>query len=196
MVLKMVIILLSLVAMKGNIEKVELEYGIDGNIDPKYCIMLEENLSVVPDFILSDFYSSGWRVYITDRDIDDTFCEGRYGSVMGLTIYENKVIFLEDRDKVYDYTIVHELGHWFDCEHDYCSNKDEFVSIFEEETYSFEDYYGIDFYYNRNEMYAEGFLKYFVDPEGLQVCSPKMYDFIDTQVKEEWVSYVEERMCW
>lgn len=110
-------------------EEEEVEYAI-GNI-------FDEEISKVPYEQLQFIYDNGWEFDITGEDFG-----GYYGytvSICGLTVYDEKTIYIRDNEWSIHRSAIHELGHALDYEFDWASETDEFKEIFEKEKYNFND---------------------------------------------------------
>lgn len=155
---------------------------MDGYVAPYYVDIINEELSVLPEHILENFKRDGWHLYCTDKDIDDTWYGGQYGAVCGTTNYEEKAIYLEDREKAVHETPIHEFGHYFDSCFDFISLTPEFKAIYQAESESFCNTFIIDFHYDCQEFFAEGFYKYLIQPDVLCRSCPQLYWCMDRLV--------------
>lgn len=164
----------------------------DGQVEQYYIDEVNRQLDFVPDEMLYDFVLSGWRFFVTDKDIDSYYCDGYWGSVLGCNINDEKIILIEDRELAVKEAPIHELGHWFDRINGYPSRTDEFYNIYAEETSSFYaafDYYS---YYDQGEMFAESLWRYFCFGDELEENCPKLYQFIDNLLKSKY-QFEEEK---
>ena len=154
----------------------------DGDVDQSFVDVANDSIDCLPEDLLSEFVSSGWRIYVTGMDIDSVLFGGKWGSVMGCTDYDTMTIYIEDRDVAVKEAPVHEIGHWFDYMHGRISQTSEFSTIYEEETSAF--YEAFDYYshYEQEELWAECFWKYFTDQETLSAYCPKTFSYINRYV--------------
>lgn len=159
----------------------------DGYVVPKGSISVSllqtanANAALLPEAVRTAFVNSGWTICISEADIDDTYCDGKYGSVVGLTVYSDKTIYLANREKgVSRQIITHETGHFWDW---YCglpSQTDEFASIYSAEWSTFKSAFN---YSNGSqtsyELFAEAFYRYQVSGDQLKASCPQLYAFME-----------------
>lgn len=171
-------IVLSFAAM-GNTKNVEL-FQVDGNVD--YSWVEKANTEVadtLPNDMIQYICNCGWCFYVTEKDLDDTYFNGQYGAVKGATLYDSHLIFIEDRENaIYD-AVIHEIGHLYDYEHGFLSDSSEFMSIYTAESDIFKQAFNYTSYYAPEEMFAEGFWKYYDEEDKLKNNCPQLYGFLE-----------------
>lgn len=121
---------------------------------------VNEQLRVIPATLLQQFQAQGWHMYCTSDDIDKVHFGGQFGSVMGVTVYDNKVIYIEDRQIAVTESPVHEFGHYLDYSLGFISHQAEFMNIYQREQATFRNAYGVPGYFNQEELFAEAFWRY------------------------------------
>lgn len=157
----------------------------DGYVDQSFVEAANDQLDLLPDYLIDAMEDDGLNIYITDKNIDSYFFGGYYGSVMGVTDTDDNGhtdIYIEDREKAVSDATIHEVGHWLDV---YCGNvtsTGEFSQIYNAESNAFCNAFLVNFYYDVREFYAEGFWKYFTDPDILQENCPQLYATIDSNL--------------
>ena len=177
-----IVLLVSLLTVLNSFAEGIRIVEADGAVDQYFVDAANEELECVPEDIIWDFTCSGWHIYVTDKNIDDWFFGGKWGSVMGCTSSDNHAIYIEDREVAVRESPVHELGHWFDFTHGRPSQTSEFSNIYNEETDSFYNTFNYYSHYEQEELWAECFWKYFADTDTLRENCPKTYAFIESEV--------------
>lgn len=153
----------------------------DGMVDDGVVEIVNQQLSLLPDNIHNLFTNSGWGVYVTDKNIDETYYQGKYGKVMATTNYEEQRILIESRaDAAYE-SPIHEIGHWFDLFMGLVTNTPEFDAIYAAEGNTFIQAYGSDCVRDKMELFAEGFWQYFINPGRLKSVCPSLYQCIKNE---------------
>lgn len=155
----------------------------DGTVDDVFLDEVEHQLSVLPLSFQQDMIEDDLVLYVTDKDIDEVFCDGQYGSVQGVTLtpsYGPCSIYIEDREKAVENAPVHEVGHWYDFYAGFLSSSDSFATIYEQESDAFCQTFVVDFYYDKGEFFAEGFWKYWTEPDRLEASCPALFAYLDS----------------
>lgn len=155
---------------------------VDGWVSSDWAYRVNQELQKIPSYWLDTFVNSGWQMYVTDTDLDDTYYGGQYGAVMGSTHFDEHVIWLEDRDEVITEAVIHEFGHFVDCYYGFLSDTEEFINIYYAESDIFRNTFHVTCYYDQKEMFAEGFWKYLTDGATLQASCPQLYQFLASYV--------------
>ena len=148
--------------------------AINDGVDASWVAAVNQELAKAPANVLQAFKNSGWSFHVTPINIDAVYFGGQYGSVMGVTVYEENAIYLEDRWDAVQEAVLHELGHFVDS---YLGYPSDTLSIYDAEAASYCSYFGVDFYWDRMEFYADSFWKYVTIPDDLKVCAPQMYGY-------------------
>lgn len=144
---------------------------------------VNQELAVVPSNLLDKFSNSGWRMYCTTKNLDRTYFGGQFGAVMGVTLYDEHLIYIEDRTDAVTESPVHEFGHYLDWSLGFISNKPEFVGIFNNEQGTFRRIYGVPSYFTYEELYAEAFWRYLTSNRNtFRSNCPQLADFIERTI--------------
>jgi hypothetical protein len=146
--------------------KARVEYAYDKLPQPLQD-MLEEN---------------GYRIYVVDT-IDDN------EQILGQTIYGIRLILIKDYGAWIEKTFYHECGHVLDDESalTFASSSDEFQEIYEEERHNFKAEDNLEYYISTpREYFASAFAEYMLNPERLKRNTPRTYEYIDRQVKQQY----------
>lgn len=147
---------------------------INDGVDASWVAAVNQELAKAPANVLQAFTNSGWSFHVTPMNIDAVYFGGQYGSVIGVTVYEENAIYLEDRWDAVQEAALHELGHFVDS---YLGYPSDTLSIYDAEAASYCSYFGVDFYWDRMGFYADSFWKYVTTPDDLKVCVPQMYGY-------------------
>lgn len=149
-----------------------------GDVRTRYVERCEEMLSLLPEGIGYLFVDYGWHFYVTAENIAMTEFDGEYASVKGVTDVQSLYIKVEDRNNATSTTILHEFGHFLDYCCNFPSEKQEFLSVLEQETEAARDM-GMDYGPGDNEEYfAESFLWYLTAPDEMELHIPLTHSFI------------------
>lgn len=162
-------------------EEPEEEEPEDPGIPVYYTI--DEELTLVPDYILDHLYSEGWSIDIADFDISE-----RYGyemHVVGLTIYGEHQIWITDG--YVRRTTIHELGHAIDFECDWASDTYEFYDLYVSEHRNFVDITSVGDgheYSNAEEYFASVYQNMVLDYYGTYAEVPGTCAYIERVISE------------
>ena len=151
----------------------------DGNVDAAILAEANAKLSCVPQGLLDAFTEAGWVYYLSAYDVDDTYCDGEFGSLKGITDTEAHVIYVENRESALS-CVVHEFGHAVDELLGQPSLTDEFAELFDAESAVFCDVfdYSNGQWYGVREFFAEAFKVYCENPGELADACPMVYGYL------------------
>lgn len=158
-------------------------YGIFetiGNISSETVSKANKQLSMVPQSALDSFVNNGWHIYITDEKIAQTMFDGQYSSVQGGTLYLEKIIKIENRDKAIKNSIIHEFGHYvyWTCGYFSLGKYQQFLNAFNLDVGNaslMNISYGLN---SPEEFYAEVFWKYITNTDKAENCFPNITKMI------------------
>lgn len=155
----------------------------DGNVSQDSVDRANELLNAMPEKVLEGFCDNGWKFYVTDKNLANTFYAGVYNSVKGVTDFDNHEIFIEQREAAVETAVVHEFGHYLDYINGSQSQTAEFSDIFSAESNAFVKTFNVDFYYDIGEFFADGVYRYYDgEREVLSNACPRLTAFIDNVV--------------
>ena len=140
-------------------------------------------LSYVPKNIMNKFVADGWKVVLTDKNIAKTYYHNTsLGKIVGLTVSEDKTIYILATQNAIKSATIHEIGHFVDIQRDVPSSSEEFLADFNNEKNTFE-VYSYDGHYKRNhfEFFAEVFQESILNPDRCKRTAPKTYEFVRKQ---------------
>ncbi len=135
-------------------------------------------LNLAPEYQRQAFVDSGWSCILSEYDVDDTYAGGQYGSLLGITKYDSKTIYLDNRDVGAD-AALHEFGHFVDWYFGFPSGSSGFAPAYSREGSTFCSYFcfhnGV---YNQQELFAEAYDVRIRRADELQSICPMIYDFM------------------
>lgn len=163
-------------------EKVDISFNPDnyfikkeGNVSDYYIIKAESYWNKIPVNVRQYLINGGIQIYVTDTNLAKRFYDGIYSSIQGVTVYDTKTCYIEDREKCMSEAVIHECGHVFDSLLCYITMDSEFLDIYYEEKDLFGEAYAAT---NPSEYFAESFQRFILDPEKSQKNTPNTYQFM------------------
>lgn len=153
----------------------------DGAVSAELLRYANGLLGRVPSSVLNAFQQDGWSIYVTDSDLDNRYYGGTYGKLAGITVYDDKSIYMEDSKSDINRALAHEFGHYLDSTSGFPSTTQQFMDIYNEEKYTFLDSTSCGDgheYSDPQEFYASVFSEAMINPEGCQSTAPKAYAYI------------------
>ena len=154
----------------------------DGNVNDHWISDINQQLSMIPQHLLTEFQNDGWHIYCTDMDIDAVCYNSQFGAVMGTTNYYEHRILIEDRQSAVNEAVIHEIGHWLDYHNGTVTDSSGFMNIYYTETDAFKNGFSVHFYYDQKELFAEAFWKYITANQQLADCCPQLYNFMQRYI--------------
>lgn len=151
----------------------------DGSATDYWMNRVNQELAYVPENVKSAFVNRGWHIYITDKNIAQTWFSGVYNSVQGVTSYNTRSIYIEQREAAME-APVHEIGHFVDAALGYPSQSSEFAGIYNAEVGVFKA--GISnpgCVSDTRELFAEGFYYLCKNPSKV---TPQLKSFLEARV--------------
>jgi len=97
----------------------------------------QDELSLIPDWHYDLLIENGWSFILTDIDLADEY--GYDVSIAGLTLYDEKIIYVADRMSAIERATIHEAGHALSYEYGRLDLSQEFIDIYNLEKYNFND---------------------------------------------------------
>ena len=149
----------------------------EGNVSQSRMDHILANYVRIPEEVRHRIENEGWTFICSSEDFGAD--NGYSYSLLALTIYGTKTIYIDDRTKA-EPSIIHEVGHIIDNTFGFCSESQEFTNIFNTEHGNVSKFWKT--HHNntdtRIEYFAESFLIYVMQPEDLQTYCPQTYDYI------------------
>ncbi len=155
-----------------------------GNVTDEQVAAVEEGFKKLPQKVRQIIISAGYRVEVTDEDIEKLITGGGtnswYGASAGSPLY---VILVANNQPVNDMlrTTIHECGHALANTMSGADNSELWLSCYAAE--------GKTLYYtaevsNASEWFCECFVYFVMDPEYLRLTAPKSYDYMYTYLNQ------------
>ena len=135
----------------------------------------------IPENVRQYLEDQGWTFICSAQSFGKRY--GYTGSILALTVYKDKVIYIDNRKKA-ESAIVHEVGHAIDYSYGFTSNSQAFNDIFAVEHNNVSSFW-ITHHSNTDtavEYFAEAFQIYVQQPENLQTYCPQTYEYIQNIV--------------
>lgn len=153
----------------------------EGDIPAERIRNIEANYEKIPKNVRKCLIDSGWSYICTDSDFGRQ--NGINGSILALTVWNTKTIYIDNR-KAAESAIIHETGHAVDSLNRGCSFSAEFFSIYQTERDSFCSIWNTH-HSNTDtsvEYFAECFSAYVQNPSLLSEYCPATFAYIDNLV--------------
>lgn len=139
-----------------------------GNVSDTRLANIEAYYVKIPQNIRTYVESLGWKYVCSDNNFGAQY--GYTGSILALSVYDEKLIYIDNRQKAED-AIIHEVGHALDWSLGFISYQQEFLNIFYAEVETFRT---IDQTHANNtastiEYFAEAFAFSILNPTLMQL---------------------------
>lgn len=138
-------------------------------------------LSMLPKKLLKEIQDLGWMFVITPRSLENVY-ESQVTNTVGLTIYYQKRIYIQNDSFSIEYCSIHEIGHAVDFLHNFLSYDSEWKLIYEEEARN--SGLGEYFISSGTEYFAQTFQAFYLEPEIVKVRAPKSYAYIEALMSD------------
>lgn len=155
-----------------------------GLFSDNWSNVVDDELAQLPDKLLDEFENSSWNIIVTSNDIATTYGDNQdeKGTVLGITIYNQEKIYIQLNKQAIKEATLHEFGHWLDDHYDDLAKKDEFEKIYQDEKGEFKRHLYDCNGFGENEMFAEGFYRYYKDSANLKSYCPETWDYMNTLI--------------
>ena len=153
----------------------------NGNVSQENIILANKYWNMIPYNVRKRFVNEGWHIYVTDQNLAQTFYSGVYNMVAGVTIYEPKTIYIENRKSAINVSVIHEVGHAVDCMLGFVSSSGDFNNIYNSEVLGFVEVDADDPEHAKGsaiEYFAESFNQSILYPGSCSKNSPMTYNYI------------------
>lgn len=141
---------------------------------------VEKVLSKVNNKLLEYFEKDNWKIIITNRKkLEEEYLT--IYQVDGITDFDKKEIIVYATENGIEYSLIHELGHYLDKKLYDVSKSSEWFKMYQENNSKCPliNNYSIQYFtdMNRcNEVFADSFLVYTLDPGVLKRYMPDVYN--------------------
>lgn len=178
-----------LVAVENNEESsciIPIEFS--GDVQESFRGKAAGQLQKIPTNLQQAFIDRGWHFYITTEDIAQTYFDGQYSSVMGVTFADggggsSGLIKIEDRERAINGSVLHEFGHFMYWGGTRYRDYESVMQCMESDlsgAKSMGIVYGLD---SGIEYYAECFSFVINNPEQCQKYIPNTYNLIMSDIE-------------
>lgn len=149
-------------------------------------------LSKIPDKLLEATILAGWKIVVTNQRNLEEEC-GAPAQIYGYTNFNKKEIVVYATKEGIEFSLPHELAHFFDVLTDISISK-EWQSIYnhEKDTYLTMKYTFTTPKY-KSECFADAFMFYITNKEKCKKSIPKTYIVIDNIFK--YINYILDEDC-
>ncbi len=142
---------------------------------------LNSTYRLSPVSVRQTFEQTGWELRLTDNSVLNFFYGSDMGDTAGITIFEDKTIYLSDKGTYAQAALNHELGHFFDYVYGLMfdgmpSQSDDFAYIFSQEAYV-DDYFQSYTVTSEEEYFAQCYKYYCENPKAL-TARPLTYSYM------------------
>lgn len=152
----------------------------EGNVKNSFISLGESYFNKLPTNVQNFLKNNDVKFYITDSNLANRFYSGVYSSVMGVTVYGEKTIYMENRNNAIKLSLIHESGHMIDYLTGTPSSSQEFNEIYQEEKDSFIEIGKQDNNSTSStiEYFAEVFNQAILYPDSCSSSAPRSYAFV------------------
>lgn len=150
-------------------------------IESKYAEDIDTGIIAykrLPTWLQNKFKNENWKILITD-DSFETKYDIEEGKVKGLTVPEEKIIYIK-RDSIV-YCLSHEMGHFIDSIGGFYSDSDEFMNFYNSESLMSKYIESQSAPYalvNEKEYFASSFATIIDSPQISADSQPQTYSYI------------------
>ena len=168
----------------ANLDDYSNKIQKDGSVNDKWITSANEYWNKIPYNIRKRLIDDGWQLYVTDKDIAQTFFYGQYSRVAGVTVYYKNLIYFEDRQSAINISVAHEVGHAIDQTLGFISSSEEFINIYNQEKNNFVEVGGSGSQARGSslEYFAESVQQYIYHGDSLKKNTPLTYQFIENAI--------------
>lgn len=153
----------------------EEDYSYEYTLDD----MFRDELGLVPPGHYELLMDSGWSIQLTDMDLADEY--GYDVPIAGITDYDQKTIYVANRESAIRRATVHEVGHALSYEYGRADLSGDFVALYDLEKSQFHDLTSIGDGHeieSSAEYFASVYQNMVFDLEGTYDDIPCTVDFI------------------
>lgn len=153
----------------------EEDYSYEYTLDD----MFRDELELIPSGHYELLIDSGWSIQLTDMDLADEY--GYDVPIAGITDYDQKTIYVANRESAIRRATVHEVGHALSYEYGRVDLSGDFVALYDLEKSQFHDLTSIGDGHeieSSTEYFASVYQNMVFDLEGTYDDIPYTVDFI------------------
>lgn len=155
-----------------------------GSVTNEQVAAVENGFKKLPQKVRQIIISAGYRVEVTDEDIEKLITGGGtnswYGASAGYPLY---VILVANNQSLEDMsrTTIHECGHALANTMSGADSSELWLSCYAAEAKTL---YHTAEVSNASEWFCECFVYFLMDPEYLKLTAPKSYSYMDTYLNQ------------
>lgn len=156
-------------------------FSMDGNVSQTFVNEADVEAAKIPASVLNYLSDAGWDFVITDKNLGRTFFPGLNSSVAGVTDFDGKIVYIEDRTSATSRAVLHEIGHAVDYELGGMSLQQRFQDIYVREKHAFRDTTSVGDGHeisSPTEYFASAWSEFFMNPGRLKALTPDTYGII------------------
>ncbi len=148
---------------------------------------IDRSLDLVPESVLSDFEANGWTFEATaTKDLDSYIAIDRaVSSVVGVTSFEAKAIYVRATSSAVITSTAHEFGHYVDERLGWVSLTGDFCSAWLDERDSYEQVAGEYCASMQQEFFASIYNDILLDRRTRRAAAPKSFELVE-QAMDRW----------
>ena len=152
----------------------------EGNVKNSFISLGESYFNKLPTNVQNFLKNNDVKFYITDSNLANRFYSGVYSSVLGVTVYGEKTIYMENRNSAIKLSLIHESGHMIDYLTGTPSSSQEFNEIYQDEKDSFIEIGKQDnnSTSSTTEYFAEVVNQAILYPDSCSSSAPRSYAFV------------------
>jgi len=140
----------------------------------------ELELSLVPAEQIKFLKSKGWKIELTSEDLAKKY--GYSDKICGITVYNDKVIYISAYEYAIRRSTIHEIGHAIAASLGWVEETEEFIEIFEAEKEQFTDCCSIGDGHeisDKYEYFASVYQNMILDYEATKAEVPRTVAYIE-----------------
>lgn len=155
-----------------------------GNVTDEQVAAVENGFKKLPQKVRQIIISAGYRVEVTDEDIEKLITGGGtnswYGATAGNPLY---VVLVANNQTVEDMlrTTIHECGHALANTMSGADSSELWLACYASEAKTL---YHTAEVSDASEWFCECFVYFIMDPEYLKITAPKSYNYMDTYLNQ------------
>lgn len=162
----------------------EIEFTVEGDVPNEIVMYMNEYYNKIPENAIKRFNEDGWELILTNKPIAGNYYSTALGPVAGVTAYDKKTIYIAGKKIAIKRATIHEIGHFVDSCFGYPSKTTEFVKIFNNERYMFDEQNKLDEHNisSPQEYFAEIFSQICLYQETCKSSAPQSYEYVKQYV--------------
>lgn len=159
-------------------------FTIDDSCSDAQLKNIEVQYKLVPHHIIESMINDEFEIIVQTEDIKSQYDF----DVIGLSVWDEKKIYIDARSQFNNFTLIHEIGHYVDrglannfatsSKTMFSSNSDEFQTAYKKEKQKIKSEYGEYYGSNEKEFFAAIFTQIILENNDIQSIAPKSCVFV------------------